>query len=194
MDVYSLHERRFPVGPERVGALIDTLSGGDDRLWPHHRWPAMRLDGPLAEGASGGHGPVRYTVEDHAPGRRVRFRFRAPRGFDGFHELTVHPGPDGGTVLRHLLAMRTRGPALLTWPLLFRPLHDALLEDALDRAEHELTGTVRAPARWSARTRLLRSLAAAVTGGGGRPPGRSATPSGGGGTGRPEGTGSTLAP
>lgn len=159
MDVYNLHQREFPVPVARVGALLDTLSGEDDRLWPHHAWPALRLDGPLAVGAAGGHGPVRYTVEDHTPGARVRFRFREPRGFDGFHEFTVHPTDSTGTVLRHLLAMRAHGPALLTWPLLFRPLHDALLEDALDRAEHELTGAVRVPARWSARTRLLRRLA-----------------------------------
>ncbi len=124
----------------------------------------MRLDGPLAVGASGGHGPVRYTVEEYVPGRLVRFRFQAPRGFDGFHEFTVRPRPGGGSVLVHLLAMRARGPAPLSWPLVFRPLHDALLEDALDRAERELTGTVRAPARWSVYTRLLRRLAGAPRG------------------------------
>lgn len=157
MGVYNLHERRLPVTPEHAGELLDGLAGDDDHLWPR-RWPALCLDRSLIVGASGGHGPVRYTVEGYLPGRWVRFRFQAPRGFDGFHEFTVHPAPSGGAVLRHLLAMRTRGPALLTWPLVFRPLHDALLEDALDRAEHELTGTVLTPARWSAYTRLLRHL------------------------------------
>lgn len=157
MGVYNLHQRRLPATPEQVGELLDGLAGRDDRLWPD-RWPALSLDRPLTVGASGGHGPVRYTVEGYLPGRWVRFRFRAPRGFDGFHEFTVLPDPSGGAVLRHLLAMRARGPALLTWPLVFRPLHDALLEDALDRAERELTGTVLAPARWGVYTRVLRRL------------------------------------
>ncbi|WP_017606826.1 hypothetical protein [Nocardiopsis alkaliphila] len=156
MDVYNLHQREFPVPVARVGALLDTLSGEEDRLWPHQAWPALRLNGPLAVGAAGGHGPVRYVIEDYSPRTRVRFRFREPRGFDGFHEFTVHPSESGGAVLRHLLAMRARGPARLTWPLIFRPLHDALLEDALDRAEHELIGAVRTPARWGLHVRLLR--------------------------------------
>ncbi|MEV2278767.1 SRPBCC family protein [Nocardiopsis sp. NPDC049922] len=159
MAVHNLHERRLPVAPEHVGALVDALSSPDDPLWPRHHWPAMLLDGPLAPGARGGHGPVRYTAEEYLPGRLVRFRFEAPRGFDGFHELTVRPDGPEGAVLRHLVSMRLRGPARLTWPLAFRWLHDALLEDCLDRAERGLTGTVRAPARWSPYVRLLRSLA-----------------------------------
>ncbi|WP_304454455.1 SRPBCC family protein [Nocardiopsis sp. YSL2] len=160
MPVYNTHERRLNASPDEVGALLDALASDDDRLWPCGSWPAMVLDGPLAPGASGGHGPVRYTVEHYVPGRWVRLRFGAPRGFDGFHELTVRPDPSGGTVLAHLLAMRAHGPALVAWPLVFRPLHDALLEDALDRAEQALHGSVRTPARWSARVRLLRAVLA----------------------------------
>jgi len=37
--------------------------------------------------------------------------------------------------------MEARGPALVSWPLVFEPLHDALLEDLLDRAT-ALTGTI----------------------------------------------------
>ncbi|WP_017597313.1 hypothetical protein, partial [Nocardiopsis lucentensis] len=158
MGVYNLHERRLPIAPERAGALVDGLSSPDDPLWPSRDWPAMRLDAPLAAGAVGGHGPVRYTVEEYVPGHWVRFRFQGPRGFDGFHEFTVRPDGSGGAVLSHLLAMRTHGAARLSWPLVFRWLHDALLEDCLDRAERAGTGTVRAPARWSPYVRLLRRV------------------------------------
>ncbi|MDT0329982.1 SRPBCC family protein [Nocardiopsis lambiniae] len=159
MRVHNVHRRRLTASPAEVGALLDGLASDTDGLWPTDHWPAMRLDRPLGVGAAGGHGPVRYTVVEYTPGERVRFRFSAPRGFDGFHELTVVPEPDGGAVLGHLLRMRARGPALLTWPLLFRPFHDALLEDGLDRAERTLTGTVRTPARWGWYVRLLRRAA-----------------------------------
>jgi len=32
---------------EQAGALIDGLSTPADALWPHERWPRLRLDGPL---------------------------------------------------------------------------------------------------------------------------------------------------
>ncbi|MEV6910126.1 SRPBCC family protein [Amycolatopsis sp. NPDC051071] len=143
---------------ERVGELIDTLSGEDDRLWPVEAWPALRFDRPLGVRATGGHGPVRYYVETCEPGKSVRFRFTAPRGFDGFHEFTVRTTEAGETELEHLMVLRLRHPAWCTYPLLWRPMHDALLEDCLDRAERELTGTVGTPARWSPYVRLLRNL------------------------------------
>lgn len=162
MAVLDVHERTLPVPPEQLAPLLDGLSGPDDRLWPAERgqWPAMELDGPLAVGARGGHGPVGYTVVGYVPGRWVRFRFSRPRGFDGFHEYTVQPPPDGGSgaVLRHTLVMRARGLSRLTWPLAFRWFHDAVVEDSLDRAEAETTGAVAAPRRWSPYVRLLRRL------------------------------------
>ncbi|MEU9608756.1 SRPBCC family protein [Streptomyces sp. NPDC048057] len=157
MDVHNVHERVLAAPAEEVGALIDTLSSPKDRLWPHRAWPAMVFDRPLGVGASGGHGPVRYTVAAYVPGASVRFAFRGPRGFHGFHEFAVHAVDEERTVLRHVLAMDARGPARVSWPLVFRPLHDALLEDALDRAESALTGTVREPSRWSPYVRLLRT-------------------------------------
>ncbi|MFD0258688.1 SRPBCC family protein [Kitasatospora indigofera] len=162
MAVLNVHERVLEAGEPEVGALIDGLAGGPaDALWPHGRWPAMRLDPGLELGAVGGHGPVRYAVAAYVPGRWVRFEFTGPRGFHGFHECSVHPAGAGRTLLRHTLAMRPSGPARLSWPLVFRPLHDALLEDALDRAEAAFPGAApHAPARWSRYVRLLRRILA----------------------------------
>lgn len=158
MAVYNVHERLLPVGESEAGALIDGLAGPEDQLWPHADWPPMKLDGALAVGARGGHGPVRYTVIGYAPGQWIRFRFSGPRGFSGFHEYTVHPAGERGTVLRHTLAMRAHGLARLSWPLVYRWFHDAVLEDSMDRAERARTGAVAQPARWSPYVRLLRKL------------------------------------
>lgn len=169
--VHNTHERALPAPPADVAALLAGLAGDDDRLWPHAAWPAMRFDGPLGVGAAGGHGPVRYTVTAYEPGARIRFGFTAPRGFAGHHEFTVHPTAAGtgagagaaeSTVLRHTLAMRARGWAVVTWPLVWRPLHDALIEDALDRAEKATRGGAAAPARWGWWVRVLRWAAGAA--------------------------------
>jgi hypothetical protein len=157
MKVRNVHQRALPVAAARVGALIDRLGGPDDALWPGHNWPPMRLQHGLAIGSRGGHGPIRYVVEAHVPGRSVRFRFERPQGFDGHHALEVEATGDACCILRHQLVMRTHGLARLSWPLLFRPLHDALVEDALTLAQHNLG--LRAQLRpWSIAVRALRAL------------------------------------
>src|SRR5919198_1110330 len=74
-----------------LGELLDRLAGPDDPLWPSHAWPPLRLDAGLAPGSRGGHGPIRYTVAEYEPGRRVRFRFDRETGGDGYHELIATP-------------------------------------------------------------------------------------------------------
>lgn len=160
MPVRNLHTRAIAANADTVGALIDTLGARDDRLWPVEHWPRMRLDRPLDPGAAGGHGPIRYHVVEYLPGERVRFRFTGPRGFSGFHEFSVYGRGDHDAELCHLLVLRPHGPARLTWPLLYRWLHDALIEDALDRAERGLAGTVAEPARWNGYVRLVRAVLA----------------------------------
>ncbi|MFF8269660.1 SRPBCC family protein [Streptomyces sp. NPDC016562] len=158
MAVYNVHERLLPAKGSEVGALVDTLSQGEaDRLWPH-AWPPMEFDRGLTVGSAGGHGPVRYRVTAYVPGTWVRFTFSGPRGFHGFHEFAVLPVDEERTVLRHTLAMRTTGLSRLAWPLVWRPLHDALLEDGLDRAERATGGALARPARWNPYVRLLYTL------------------------------------
>lgn len=158
--IRNVHQRHVRASAEAVGELLDSLSARQDRLWPRGQWPSMRLDGPLGVVASGGHGPVRYTVDDYDPGRSVRFRFTAPSGFHGHHAFTVsETGDEAVVLLRHELAMTVSGAARLTWPLFFRPLHDALIEESLDRAEAEVGTPPESPARRSPWVRVLRSVA-----------------------------------
>ena len=156
MQVRNVHERVYVSDPGSVGALIDSLANAkDDRLWPYEMWPPMRLDQPLSVGARGGHGPIRYFVEQYVPNRKVVFRFLAPRGFEGTHGFEVEDG-QRQIVLRHLLYMRTSGAALLSWPLVFRPLHDALIEDSLYKAGVSMGITANQPPKWSTYVRILR--------------------------------------
>ena len=155
--VVSVHERLLPSRPDEVGALIDSLASRKDRLWPRDAWPSMRLDSGLRVGSEGGHGPIRYRVEAYEPSRRARFRFTAPRGFDGTHEFEVVPTDEQAT-LRHVIDMRILGLARLTWPAVYSPLHDALIEDALDRAESALGVGAGRRTPWSPRVRALRRL------------------------------------
>ncbi len=157
MHVRNVHQREFPLPLTTVGALIDSLASREDRLWPVGKWPSMSFDRPLAVGAIGGHGPVRYSIEEYQPDQLILFRFSAPRGFNGTHCFKVKQR-QGITVLCHVLEMRTTGPARMSWPLFFRPLHDACLEDCLDRATLSLGIALQRPARWSIYVRLLRAV------------------------------------
>lgn len=160
MKIYNVHERYLDLLPEKAGALINGLSGQDDGLWPGDRWPKMKLDSPLGEGASGGHGPVRYTVSEYTPGRRVVFQFDGTgltEGLDGRHFFEV-VSRRKYLVFRHVVDAGCDLKNWLKWHLLIRPMHDALIEDALDRAERELNGSVSRPARWGIWVRFLRWL------------------------------------
>ena len=158
MKVTNVHQRLLHASPERVGALIDALSSPNDGLWPHG-WPRMKFERPLGVGASGGHGPIRYFVEAYEPGQSIRFRFTGPKGFDGWHGFEVLEATSAHCVLEHRIEMRTHGPALLSWHLLYRYLHDALIEDALAAGEASL-GLERHVVPWSPYVRLLHWLVA----------------------------------
>jgi len=113
-------------------------------------------------GARGGHGPVRYEVIAWEPGRAITFRFTGPAGFHGTHGVDAAPRPDGSAQLRHVLAMHTSGLARLSWPLVFGPMHNALIEDALTKARVGTGGWEAEAPRWSQGLRLLRWAATRI--------------------------------
>lgn len=116
----------------------------------------MILSDGLNVGSTGGHGPVRYSVEAYEPGLSVRFRFRGPRGFDGTHSFTVESQDNGICRLTHVIEMLTKWPATLSWPFVYRPLHDALIEDALDKVATALDKSAYEGKPWSAWVSFLR--------------------------------------
>jgi len=66
-------------------------------------------------------------------------------------------------VLRHVIEMSATGPALLSWPLAVRSLHNAAIEDCFDQAAISLGVDLPHPARWSIYVRLLRAVVPSVT-------------------------------
>ncbi len=156
----NVQTRLIDAPASTVGALMDTVAGPDDRLWPKATWPAIKLDRGLTSGSRGGHGSIRYFVSGYEPGRRIRFTFEPATGLDGYHELRVERITKGQCRLVHEVAGRARGWVHLTWPLVIRWLHEALIHDLLDNAQRAATGELPKPARWSPWVRLLRGTTA----------------------------------
>ncbi|WP_447036891.1 DUF2867 domain-containing protein [Streptomyces sp. DSM 118878] len=154
--VLNEHERVIEAPAEVVGALLDRLSTEDDPLFPTPAWDAMIFDRPLGVGATGGHGPVRYSVVEYEPGSRVRFAFTPPD--DGFHEMSVEPAGEGRCRVRHVLQTGLRGRNRLLWPAVVRPLHETIVEEVFDNIERAATGRCARPVRWSPRVRLYHRL------------------------------------
>jgi hypothetical protein len=162
MKIWNVHERHLVASEEKVGALLNTLSSRDDRLWPGDRWPPQQFDAPLGVGARGGHGPVRYAVSAYVPGRIAEFRFDGTgltAEWDGRHLFEVIPRRSN-VILRHTIDAAADPKTWLTWFLMVRPMHNALMEDALDRAEIGLGIGPSRPARWGIWVKLMRRMAA----------------------------------
>lgn len=157
MAILDVHERLLDCPKREAAPLIDGLASDRDLLWPHERWPPMVLEPGLEVGAEGGHGPIRYTVTTYDPGETVVFRFTGPKGFDGSHGFTLVPESPTTVTLKHTLVLRPKGRARLTWPLVYKPLHDALIEDAFDKAEKRLGTGGQRNEPWSMYVRLLRA-------------------------------------
>lgn len=158
--VSNVHSRDYRTTGDRLGAILDSLSTADDMLWPVGDWPPVVLSDGLDVGSEGGHGPVRYTVEQYEPGAAVRFRFTGPRGFNGTHSFEVEPAGEDRWRLTHRIEMKVGWPATISWPLAFRPMHDALMEDALDKVATALDSSAYEGRPWSAWVKFIRKQAA----------------------------------
>jgi hypothetical protein len=125
----------------------------------------MEFDRTLSVGANGDHGPIRYFVETYKPGYSIKFRFTGPRGFEDHHGYEIVSATAQSCVLRHTLEMTTHGSAMVSWPVVFRPMHDALIEDSLAVAQASLGHAPRLRP-WSAQVWVLRWV---ISGGRARP-------------------------
>jgi uncharacterized protein DUF3995/polyketide cyclase/dehydrase/lipid transport protein len=163
MRIESIHTRELPAPVEELGRILDTLAGPDDRIWPIERWPndPIGFDRPLGVGAMGGHGPIRYTVVAYEPGRRIAFEFEAGSGLRGHHRFEVEPVGSDGARMRHVLDVEADGIYRLLRPV-FLAIHDALVEDLLDKAELAATGRLARAAQWPRWLRLANRIEVAL--------------------------------
>jgi hypothetical protein len=154
MQITNVHERAIAAPAAQVGALLDTLASDNDRFWPHEDWPAVKFDGPLQVGATGGHGTGLYRIVAYTPGRHIRFEFVGD-GRSGYHEFEIRPLTDGTSLLRHALKAQVPVLAIYLWHTRIRALHDAVLEDLLDKVEGRLASVAK-PHAWSEKVIALR--------------------------------------
>ncbi len=146
----NIHQRSLPVTSARLGEILETLAGPDDEIWHSDLVESMILSDGLNVGSQGGHGPVRYRVVEHVPGRLVRFEFK-PTLLRGHHAMEVVDEPGGErATLRHTIDAELSLAGRVVWPLV-RRIHDGALEDMLDHVERSTAGIAhrqQPTARW----------------------------------------------
>ena len=136
MNVVNIHQRIINQPKFEVAKLLKTLSTKDDKVWPNKNWPAMRFINGIKVGAKGGHGIIRYSVEEYILGDLVVFKFLKPKGFNGIHKLEIQEIDTITSEVKHSIIMKTEGLASLQWVFIIRWLHDALIENAFDTIEN----------------------------------------------------------
>ena len=136
MHVVNTHKRIINQPKADVVVLLETLSTKDDKVWPTTNWPAMRFRNGLKLGEKGGHGIIRYAVEDYISGEVIVFKFLKPKGFDGIHKFEIFEKEPNMMEIKHSIIMQTHGLVTLQWVFVIRWLHDALIENAFDTIEN----------------------------------------------------------
>ncbi|WP_264529106.1 hypothetical protein [Flavobacterium sp. N502540] len=157
MKVINLHTRIINQPKHKIEELFRTLSSGNDMMLATDKWPPMRLDNGLSIGSKGGHGPIRYTVQDYEPDHYIQFQFTTPKGFNGFHKFEITELDVHVTELKHSIDMNTTGLATLKWVFAIRWLHDSYIEDAFDKVENHFTNGTK-NSKWTIWVKFLRRI------------------------------------
>ncbi len=157
MKVTNIHSRVINQPIDKVADLLSTLATPEDKVWPFEKWPKMKFKDGMKVGAKGGHGPIRYSIEDLKEGESVLFRFSKPHGFDGTHGFKLEPIDNKKSKITHTIEMNTHGIGTLTWSLGVKQLHDALAEDAMDKVENYFSKQKKRT-EWSLWVKTLRAI------------------------------------
>ena len=157
MKITNIHTRIVHQGKDKLSGILDSLSSKDDQLWPSEQWPPMIFRKGLSEGAVGGQGPIKYSIRKYVPGNSIEFKFIKPDGFNGTHKFEITELDSVKTEIKHTIKMSLSGKGILIWYLAVKWLHDALLEDCLNKVESHF---LKMPKRtkWNVWVCLLREI------------------------------------
>jgi len=157
MKILNIHKREFNQSKEKLGKLLHSLSNKDDEIWPYENWPSMKFKDGLKKGSKGGHGQIRYTIEKYIQNEFIQFKFTSPKGFNGVHNFKINELENEKTELKHTIEMSIVGTDILNWIFIIKPLHNALLRDALDKVENQFKSN-NSKTEWSFWVKTLRKL------------------------------------
>jgi len=157
MKIKNVHRRVLNQPKEKIIELFKTLSTENDKIWPFEKWPKMKFKHGIKEESRGGHGPIRYTIEKYDKNNFIQFRFSKPSGFNGIHKFEIIELEREKTELKHIIEMDTVGKGLLIWFLAIRSLHNALIEDALDKVENQFSEEQK-KTEWNIWVKILRRI------------------------------------
>lgn len=143
MKIINVHERVYHHTVEVLGQMLTSLSSDNDRLWPSENWPPMILSNGLKPDSEGGHGPIGYYVSKYEKNSLVEFTFTRPKEFLGVHRFEIIRIADNSAKLSHTIEMDLNLKGALIWYLAVKWLHDALLEDCLDKVHNQLSAEKR---------------------------------------------------
>lgn len=159
MKVLNIHKRTLDQHKSKVVELLETLSTENDKIWPKEKWPKMKFKGGIKVGAKGGHGPIRYSVEKYNPNKIIQFRFSKPNGFNGIHKFEINELTTKKTEITHTINMQTTGKGTLIWIFFIRALHNALIEDGLDKLENNFSNNQKS-SQWNFWVKFIRKQTA----------------------------------
>lgn len=157
MKITNIHKRIINQPKESISIILDSLSSNNDRLWPKEKWPPMIFRKGLKEGAIGGHRPIKYSIKKYIPGSLIEFNFMKPDGFKGIHKFEITEIEKDKIELKHTINMNVSAKGIFTWYFTIKWLHDALLEDCLDKVENNFL-TEKIKTDWNFWVRFLRSI------------------------------------
>ena len=139
MKITNIHQRDYIQPGEVISEILQTLSSKEDRLWPHEIWPPMVLNNGLQLNSSGGHGPIGYYISKYDYGESIEFTFTRPTEFVGTHKFEIIKISNNSKCLRHTISMDVNLKGMVAWYFTIKWLHDALLEDCLDKVTNQLS-------------------------------------------------------